>query len=166
MSSQKGMTMEHLFLRNVSSGDMEGVFALSNEDYVRQYSVNKERITWEEHVRWFTNILQDRDNVFYVITDHSERFLGQIRYRIENDNAIVSISLSNLIMGKGLSRQLLLESINKLFQERKEIKVIIAYVSENNIASDKLFKKAGFFLEDKQQELLKYIYPETSTSVN
>ncbi|MDF2593465.1 MAG: hypothetical protein K0S75_2931 [Clostridia bacterium] len=158
--------MEHLFLRNVSSGDMEGVFALSNEDYVRQYSVNKERITWEEHVRWFTNILQDRDNVFYVITDHSERFLGQIRYRIENDNAIVSISLSNLIMGKGLSRQLLLESINKLFQERKEIKVIIAYVSENNIASDKLFKKAGFFLEDKQQELLKYIYPETSTSVN
>lgn len=160
-----GMIMEEFSLRNVSSDDIEEIFALSNEEYVRRYSIDKEKITWEEHVRWFDYILQDKNNVFYVITDYSGHFLGQIRYQIENEEAVVSISLSKLIMGKGLSGLLLQESMKKLYEERKEIKTIVAYVSENNVASNKLFQKGGFSLVDKQKELIKYIYTERSRDV-
>lgn len=152
-------------MRNVSRDDIEEIFALSNEDYVREYSINKDKITWEEHVRWFHHILQDNHSVFYVVTDHSERFLGQVRYRIEDEEAVVSMSLSKLIMGKGLSRFLLQESIKKLYEERKEVKTIIAYVSENNIASNRLFQNCGFSFVDKQKELIKYIYTEGSRVV-
>jgi L-amino acid N-acyltransferase YncA len=146
------------FIRKAKSEDIREVFNPSNQDYVREYSINKEKIKWENHVRWFNDIIQDRNNLFYVVTDNTERFLGQIRYNIETDKATVSISLSHLITGKGLSRPLLLESINKLLSEKKEVTEIIAYVSENNAASVKLFERAGFSLHENQNGLLKYIY--------
>jgi RimJ/RimL family protein N-acetyltransferase len=146
------------FIRKVRSRDLEEVFNLSNQDYVRKYSINKEKIKWEDHVRWFNNTIQERDSVFYVVTDNTKRFLGQIRYKIENGKATVSISLSHLITGKGLSRHLLIESIDKFLSEKKEVTEIVAYVSENNIPSGKLFEKAGFSLCDNQGGLLKYLF--------
>ncbi len=160
-----GLIMEEIFLRKVSSADIHEVFAHSNEAYVREHSIRKEKITWEEHVRWFDHMLGDKMHVFYVITDHSDRFLGQIRYQIEGDQAVVSISLSKLIMGKGLSRNLLQESMKKLYEDRKEVKTIVAYVSENNIASNHLFQKSRYTFVDKKKELLKYIYTERGKEV-
>lgn len=149
---------KNIFIRTVKSDDIEEVFNLSNQDYVRKYSINKEKIKWEDHARWFNNTIQDRDSLFYVVTDSIERFLGQIRYKIENGIATVSISLSHLITGKGLSRPLLIESIDKLLIEKEELTGIIAYVSENNTASVKLFEKAGFSLCENQNGLLKFFY--------
>lgn len=150
--------MNNIYVRKARSEDIEEVFNLSNQDYVRKHSINKEKIKWDDHASWFNNTMQDHDSCFYVITDSIERFLGQIRYKIEKDKATVSISLSHLITGKGLSRPLLLESIDKLLSEKKEVTGIVAYVSEKNIASKKLFEKAGFSLCENQNELLKFIY--------
>lgn len=149
---------ENISIRKVKNTDVEEVFNLSNQDYVRKYSINKDKIKWEEHVCWFNNVLQDINSVFYVVTDISERFLGQIRYNIKNDEATVSISLSRSISGKGLARHLLTESIASLFNERKEITEIIAYVAENNMVSIKLFENAGFSLYENRNGLMKYIY--------
>jgi len=146
----------NLSIRKVRSEDMEDVFYLSNQDYVRKHSINKGKIKWEDHVGWFNNTIHDCDSVFYVVTDNADRFLGQIRYKIENGIATVSISLSHLITGKGLSNFLLLKSINQFFNEKKGVVEIVAYVSENNIASVKLFEKAGFTLCENQSGLLKY----------
>jgi RimJ/RimL family protein N-acetyltransferase len=157
--------MEELFLRKVTEADIEEVFALSNEDEVRRYSLHKEKITWEEHVRWFGNVLKDRNHLFYVVTDQSQRFLGQIRYRIEENQAVVSISLAEWIRGKGLSSFLLQESMKKLYEERKDVKRIVAYVSEENAASSKLFQKSGFSLVDRQKDFLQYIYTGRSEGV-
>lgn len=147
-----------IYIRRVKRDDLEEVFNLSNQDYVRKYSINREKIKWENHVNWFNSTIQDHNNVFYVITDNTERFFGQIRYKIENDEAIVSISLSQLITGKGLSRPLLLESIDKLFSEKNAVTQIVAYVSEDNLASLRLFEKSGFSYCGIEKGLLKYIY--------
>lgn len=147
-----------IFLRKVTDNDLEDVFKLSNQDYVREHSINKNKIKWDDHMIWFNGVINDPNNLFYVVSDDLDRFLGQIRYKIKNNAATVSISLSHLLIGKGYSKDLLLQSINKLFCERKEVKEIIAYVSKKNTPSLKLFKKAGFSLHQEEGDLLKFIY--------
>ena len=155
---QKYHVKYDLYLRKVMKNDIEKVFKLSNEDYVRKYSINKNKIKWEKHLIWFNNILKSEENIFYVVTDISDNFLGQIRYNIEGYSAIVSISLCKSIIGKGLSSILLKFSIELLKKEKKEIKNVIAFVSNKNIASEKLFSKTGFQLYEENDGMLEYHY--------
>jgi UDP-2,4-diacetamido-2,4,6-trideoxy-beta-L-altropyranose hydrolase len=146
------------FLRKVKDEDIFAVFELSNEDYVRKYSINKTKINWEEHKAWFQSVINSDNYIFYIVTDYTEKFLGQLRYKIEGKSGIVSISLGKSIAGKGLSKELLKESIELIREERNDLKQIIAYVSNDNIASKKLFEKVGFILHEKNKSLLKYIF--------
>lgn len=131
-------------LRKVQPEDVKEVFDLSNQEYVRRYSINIEKIQWADHVEWFNLVLQDKNTVFYVVTDKDESFLGQVRYKIAHRNATVSISLSEKLVGRGLSKSILSQSIKKLFEEEQSVKGIIAFVSEDNIASKRIFEGLNF----------------------
>ena len=133
-----------IYLRKVKAKDVKEVFNLSNQDFVRRYSINKDKIEWTEHVKWFNAILKDNNTVFYVATEKNESFLGQVRYKITQNSATVSISLSEKIRGKGLSKEILSRSIKKFFEEKISVKDIIAFVSEDNIASKKIFEGLNF----------------------
>lgn len=148
---------DEIYLRNVDEKDLKDVFELSNKDYVRQYSINKNKILWEEHVDWFNKVLKDKHVVFYVVTDENNSFLGQIRYKLENENAIVSISLSDKLRGKGLSKMILNQSIVKLFENKSNINEIIAYVSESNVPSMKIFTGLKFKVIDTNDSMIKLI---------
>ena len=150
--------VSNIFIRNVKSEDIEEVFKLSNQDYVREHSISKAKIQWDDHVSWFNSTVEESNSVFYIVTDDMDRFLGQVRFKIDNHLATVSISISNLIKGKGYSKILLSKSMEELFSEKREVKVIIAYVSDKNIPSVKLFKKVGFCFHENKEGLLKYIY--------
>ncbi|AJD92135.1 hypothetical protein JMA_28180 [Jeotgalibacillus malaysiensis] len=147
------------FLRNVTNEDMKPVFELSNEDYVRKHSINQSKIEWSDHKNWFKQMIQSEDHVFYVVTDETGQFLGQIRYQLEGSSATVSISLGRALAGKGMSGKLMSESISKLQREKKEITQIIAYVSEDNLLSKKLFERLHFRLKENNHGLLQFIYP-------
>ena len=141
-------------LRKVKAEDMQAVFDLSNKDYVRQYSLNKNKIEWDTHVRWFNTIIKDVNAVFYVVTDASDSFLGQIRYAVESYQATVSISLSEQLKGKGLSKALLRQSIDLLFKERHEVNEVIAFVSKDNIPSVKIFEGICFKLISQEADIM------------
>ncbi|MBI9014621.1 MAG: UDP-2,4-diacetamido-2,4,6-trideoxy-beta-L-altropyranose hydrolase [Clostridiales bacterium] len=149
---------EKIFLRCVKFEDMEDVFRLSNENYVRRFSINCDKIDWENHKIWFSNMLNSDENIFYIVTDKAERFLGQIRYKIESNTAVVSISLDRAIIGRGVSSVLLDKSMSKLSDEIPKIKKIIAFVSKENIASKKIFEKTGYILSSDTKDMFEYIY--------
>jgi UDP-2,4-diacetamido-2,4,6-trideoxy-beta-L-altropyranose hydrolase len=146
------------FLRKAKNEDVFDVYRLSNEDYVRKHSINTEKIDWENHKVWFNNILKSNNHLFFVVTDYRDEFLGQLRYKIESDSAIISISLCKSITGKGLSKVLVKKSMELVQEERNEIKNITAYVSCDNIASKKLFEGTGFLLQEIDNKMLKYNY--------
>lgn len=152
------MTLQDIYLRKVEIRDIDDVFRLSNEDYVRKYSINKDKIKWEDHVKWFERIIQSPDDLFYVITNPDNTFLGQIRYKIEDAEATVSVSLSKEILGKGLSYPLIKRSLEMLKNDSGKINKVIAFISKENIPSQKLFTKAGFVLDSKEQNMYKFIY--------
>ncbi|UXH43437.1 UDP-2,4-diacetamido-2,4,6-trideoxy-beta-L-altropyranose hydrolase [Rossellomorea vietnamensis] len=149
---------DNFYLRKAKDEDVFDVFQLSNEDYVRKYSINTAKIEWENHKVWFENILKSNSHVFYVVTDNTDEFLGQLRYKIENDSATISISLCKLITGKGLSKVLVKKSMELICEESTGLKNIIAYVSNDNIASRKLFENTGFILQESNNRMLKYNY--------
>lgn len=153
-------------LRKVKAEDMKEVFDLSNQDYVRRYSINKDKIEWPEHVKWFNSVLKDKNTVFYVVTDKNESFLGQIRYKITQNSATVSISLSEKLKGKGLSKEILNKSIKKIFEEEQSVKDIIAFVSEDNIASKKIFEGLNFKRLKDKDSMMKLILKKEDFYVN
>lgn len=163
----KNGNKEHkINLRKVKSEDIKEVFDLSNKDYVRRYSINKDKIEWADHVKWFDLILDDKTTVFYVVTDKNDSFLGQIRYKITENSAIVSISLSEKLKGKGLSKEILSKSIKKIFDEEKSVKDIIAFVSANNIASKKIFEGLNFKRLKDEDGMMKLILKKEDFYVN
>jgi UDP-2,4-diacetamido-2,4,6-trideoxy-beta-L-altropyranose hydrolase len=146
------------FLRKVNEEDIKEVFKLSNEDYVREYSLNSKKINWEEHLTWFKNIINSNTHVFYVVTDSTNKFLGQIRYRINDKSATVSISFCKPLVGKGLSKGLLKQSIEMVFKEISELENIIAFVSVDNFASKRLFENTGFVSSTVENRIIKYLF--------
>lgn len=163
----KNANKEHkINLRKVKSEDIKEVFDLSNKDYVRRYSINKDKIEWADHVKWFDLILDDKTTVFYVVTDKNDSFLGQIRYKITENSAIVSISLSEKLKGKGLSKEILSKSIKKIFDEEKSVKDIIAFVSADNIASKKIFEGLNFKRLKDEDGMMKLILKKEDFHVN
>jgi UDP-2,4-diacetamido-2,4,6-trideoxy-beta-L-altropyranose hydrolase len=154
-----GESMEdNYFLRKAKNEDVFDVYRLSNEDYVRKHSINTEKIDWKNHKVWYYNILKSNNHLFFVVTDNRDEFLGQLRYKIENDSATISISLCKSITGKGLSKVLVKKSMELIQEERNELKNITAYVSNDNIASKKLFESTGFILQEIDNRMLKYNY--------
>jgi spore coat polysaccharide biosynthesis predicted glycosyltransferase SpsG/L-amino acid N-acyltransferase YncA len=163
----KDTNKEHIInLRKVKSEDIKEVFDLSNQDYVRRYSINKDKIEWANHVKWFNSVLEDKRTVFYVVTDKNESFLGQIRYKIDQNSATVSISLSEKLKGKGLSKEILNKSIKKIFDEEQSVKNIIAFVSEDNIASKKIFEGLNFKRHKDEDSMMKLILKKEDFYVN
>lgn len=148
---------QHIFLRKVEEKDMRSVFELSNQNYVRCYSINKNIIQWSDHISWFKSILNDENVVFYVVTNENEEFLGQVRFKIDNQSAIVSISLSEKLRGKGLSKSILYQSIKNVFNEKEFLEDIIAIVSEENTSSKKLFEGLNFRKVGNEDNMIKFI---------
>lgn len=157
---------DEIYLRIVHMNDINDIFELSNKDYVRQYSISKNKILWDDHVKWFNNVMKDNNVVFYVVTDDKKSFFGQIRYILEKDNAIVSISLSDELRGKGLSKMILDQSIEKLFKEKLNVNEIVAYVSESNVASMKIFKGLKFKVIDIDDRMKKLILKRSEYNDN
>lgn len=150
-----------ILIRKATSNDISDVFELSNKDYVRKYSINTAKILWDEHLKWFNNALESKNVVFYIVTNKDNIFLGQVRYNITNNDAIISISLIDKLIGKGLSKSILDNAINALFQERIEVRTITALVSESNFPSLKLFNKLNFRLETTNDGINQFILRRT-----
>ena len=144
-------------IRKACFEDLLEVYKLSNSEYVRKFSINSSEISWESHINWFNTILESSSNEFYIITNKEKEFLGQVRFSIENNYATISISFKENILGKGLSKFILTRSIYKLFNERKEVDVIIAYISKENVPSQKLFSRSNFQITDNIDRFDKFI---------
>ena len=150
-------TDDKVFLRKATEKDMKDIFNLSNRDYVRQYSINKDKIKWIDHINWFNSVLKDESVVFYIATDLKKTFLGQVRYEVVKNSATVSISLTESIKGKGISKEILNESIKMIFEEKENLNEIIAFVSFDNIASKRLFQKLDFQRLTDENNMMKFI---------
>jgi len=145
-------------IRKARLADMERVFLLSNDTAVRQQSIHPETITLEQHVQWFTRKIKDPDYVFLVVYDQQKQFIGQVRYKVKNNSAVISISINRDFRGKDLAVPLLKATAARVLKLKPELKEIIAYIRPDNVASSQSFLKAGYVRSAHlQQAIINYI---------
>jgi endonuclease IV/RimJ/RimL family protein N-acetyltransferase len=130
-------------LREVSDGDCELVWKWANEPIVREASFTSGLIQWEDHVKWFQSKICDPQCKFYIAVSDDETTMGQVRFDMEGDTAVISISLSHMFRDKGYGSRLIRIASQELFST-SDVKTIRSYVKHVNNSSIYSFKKAGF----------------------
>lgn len=138
-------------LKLAQESDLMDVFNLSNDPVVRQNSLSPNPILLENHIAWFKNIITSEVNVFYIVKDNLDNFIGQVRFDKSPDQNLytISISLTQYYRGKGLGTEIIKKASKELLQEKNSAK-ILAFVKDNNQSSIKSFIKAGYKVVDTQ----------------
>ena len=145
-----GMVADSLLLRRVEPGDFKILWEWANDPLVRQSSFEAASIPWEEHLKWCNRKITDASCFFYLASFQSGEPVGQVRFDIENQEAIVSIGLASSLRGRGLGLAVLLKA-TALFFENSNAKKIHAFIKPTNHASIRAFEGAGFhWLEETQ----------------
>jgi UDP-2,4-diacetamido-2,4,6-trideoxy-beta-L-altropyranose hydrolase len=139
----KNISISDIILRPVAKSDVELVHKISNQDSVRKASFNSEIIDFNNHKKWFDNILKSRDEILLIALVKSE-VIGQLRFSIKDDNCIIGISLLEKYQGKGLGKELLALGIYYMKNNYPNIQEFHAFVKHINIGSQKLFESLNF----------------------
>jgi len=137
------LNSDKLHIRELRESDCEQLWEWANDPDVRAVSFSLEPISWEKHVEWFQLKLNEPNCVFQIATTGREIPAGQIRYDLDGDHAVVSISLDREFRGKGYGSLLIWHSAQELFHTMP-VTTIHAYVKQGNEASVRAFQKAGY----------------------
>lgn len=152
---------DYISLRKAEKKDIYTIYELSNETEVRKNSFNPDKIDFETHKNWLTNKLENKTCLFLVAEIH-DKFIGQVRFDISGDEAIISISLVKEYRGLGIGRILIQKAIDFLRLEKPNILFVKSYIKEGNIQSVRLFETTGFQFVNativNEQNAIEYLY--------
>ena len=150
-------------LRRAIRDDCRQFWEWANEPEVREVSFASEPIPWKDHVKWFEERLADPRFNLFVALDEASHPVGQVRYEIDGESAVVSISLGREFRGMGMGLEML-ELANRECMSGASIRKIYAYVKPDNVASLRLFESAGFTREGiamvRGQEAIRFVMEE------
>ena len=128
-------------IREAVESDCTFIFHWRNDIYTKKMSLNNSKISFDEHLSWFKESLNNPLNLFYIGEDDCEK-IGVCRFDLDINNltAEVSINVNPIFRGKGLGKDLLISSIDEFEKENKYL--LVANIKKENIASQTLFEYA------------------------
>lgn len=140
--------MLNLYFRKASNLDIKIYYDWINESQVREFSFDSGLITWESHVKWFNEKINDPNYSFFVFYDSNENLIGQVRIQLINkENSLIGVSVDQKFRGLGYGSKILELACFAYLKDNPIVK-IHAYIKEENIKSKTIFEKAGFnFIE-------------------
>jgi RimJ/RimL family protein N-acetyltransferase len=137
-------------LRKAVEEDVNLLFNWANDTDVRNNALNSEPIIWENHVKWFGNMLNsDKTKIF--ILEKANVPIGQIRLDkiLHSDFWMIDYSIDYKFRGKGFGKLILI----KMMELEPKIK-LKGIVKDENYPSQKVFEKLGFKKNILQSEKL------------
>lgn len=134
-----------LTLRPVTDSDCRLVWTWANAPEVRAVSFTTAEIPWEDHQRWFAGMLQKAASLWFIAEDGTGQPVGQVRFVVEDAEAVVSVVIDGRQRGQGLGTTLIAAGTGELFAAT-DVRLIRAYVKPTNSASCRAFLKAGYRL--------------------
>ncbi len=141
-----------LDIRRARETDIGITYKWATSSTVRAYSFNKETIQLDDHKRWFTSKIADK-NCFYFIGLMQDNEIGSIRFDVKGDEAIISYLLDPECHGRGLGLALLKTGIKELTSTTSSITKLTGYVMHENQSSIRIFQKLGFNMIETEQSL-------------
>lgn len=132
-----------LQLRQAKTTDCRLLWEWANDPLVRAASFSSDVIRWDQHVVWFTNCLASSQHFIFIGTVANDIPVGQVRFEIIQDKAVISVSLDQSTRGCGYASRLISLGANVLFRNTAVVE-IDAYIKPQNEASRRAFERAGF----------------------
>jgi UDP-2,4-diacetamido-2,4,6-trideoxy-beta-L-altropyranose hydrolase len=130
-------------LRPVTQGDCQLLWEWSNDSTVRAYSFESEPITFAEHRRWLGRKIADPQCRFFIALNEYSVAIGQVRYDLEEDRAIVSVSVDERLRGQNYGKEIIRASGEAVFAET-DVSLISAFIKPENEVSIRVFGKCGY----------------------
>lgn len=139
-------------LRKMTEADKEMVFNWRNQPFIYERGFSGQPVTPEEHEKWTWMALKRSQPKVYII-EVSRVPCGTIRffYNKRLDEDYVSIYLLEEYTGKGIAPKV----IRIACEKEKLHGMKVAEFLQDNEASKKAFKKAGFVEAGKDRMVLK-----------
>tara|TARA_B100000212_G_C27316175_1_gene508030 strand:- start:680 stop:1135 length:456 start_codon:yes stop_codon:yes gene_type:complete len=136
--------------------DSDELLNWRNDVVTRNSFFNKKVINKIDHEKWFKKILSSKTSIVVILFEDHDK-IGVVRYDLIKKLINVSININPLFRQKGYGSKMLIESEphihkNSCFKKDK----IIAKIIKENIASVKVFKKAGYQLESEEKRYFIY----------
>ena len=162
---KKMFQFDNILLRKATESDKKFVFNLSNESLVRSNSFDSSKIDWEQHKLWFSKQLIDRNVLLYIV-EYNGISIGQVRFNLKVEFAVIGISIIKNYRGKGLSTKILSNALDEYFKEND--RPIYAYIKKTNLPSVKTFRNVGFtyFKDDVINNSESFIYKKEKSENN
>ncbi len=133
-----------LTFRKATKEDTALYFEWANDLTVRENSINKSQIIFEDHVTWFSGRLNNPASILLVFENDSTA-IGQLRIEIDDllGEAFINYSIDKSYRGKGLGSVILSEG-RKYYSAHGIPYPLVGFVKPGNAASIAAFHKAGF----------------------
>lgn len=141
----------NLRLQKVCEQDRDLLFQWVNDETCRKNSFHSHLISYEEHCKWFAAKFNDEMCYMYLCC-LDDIPIGQIRIECENGIGCVSYFVDCEYRGRGYGFRML-QLIEQEMQGK--VKELVAYVKNDNIASQVVFKK-NKYSETQEKDCVKY----------
>lgn len=132
-----------LALREVTGDDIDIIYRWANDPVTRQNAFNSDQIPYETHKAWFAKMLADKDVVAFILEDEGVA-VGQIRYNLDGDTALISYSIDAGQRGQGLGTSIVRLGEEKLINMLSKDISLIAQVKKSNVPSMKVFENCRY----------------------
>ncbi len=139
-----------VYLREAQIQDRDLLFQWANDALVRQNAFHTEQIPYENHIKWYDNMMQNPFVYQYILCD-GELPVGQLRLDIKKTTAVIDYSIAQNKRGLGLGYQIIMLAKEKVASEITSVTELIGQVKYGNTASEKVFEKCGFHRTEKAE---------------
>lgn len=137
------------FVRAILKDDALLIHKWRNDPRTTKYWVNKRIIPIEEHMKWFEKKLNDPREMLLFSVINSQK-IGVIRITTGDYQGIkygeIGIYINPDLHSKGFGLNTLLSIQSWIIEKNLMINLLVARVGKSNVASNKIFTKAGFTL--------------------
>lgn len=154
-----------LTCRKARSGDLMMYYEWANDPEVRSNSFNSGDILLSEHQSWFERASNNPEYLMLVFEIEGAS-IGQIRFQIKGDRALLNYSIDKRFRGKHLSPPMIRMGTDELHRYFPEIKFIDAKVKNSNRASLQTLQNCGFrqVHSDSSETTLQLTFPDTNST--
>lgn len=134
---------QEITLRQAVMADEKSLFEWRNHRKIREVSIDKDEIVWDQHHQWFHSLLKN-DKRLLLIGEYKHKPIGVVRFDFLDETAEISIYLVQQHDSAGLGIPLLKAAEDWIHKFRKTTKRLNANVIESNEQSQRFFIKAGY----------------------
>jgi len=139
----KAPTME-LAGRRATMDDARNLWTWRNDPATLQWSRTNSKVAYESHLSWLKDSL-DRDDRLLMVVEHDSQLVGVVRWdRVAIGQWEVSVTLAPEARGKGLAVPTIIFGQREIRNTVGNSLLCIATVHQHNVASLRLFERAGY----------------------